>query len=229
MNCILYLLKCTAVALALIWAGPHPAAARGNAGDFDYYSLVLSWSPTYCEAEGRNRGGEQCSGGRPYAFVLHGLWPQWERSWPEFCRTRERPWVPRSTIDGMLDIMPSPKLVIHQYRKHGACSGLSPDDYFAAARKLYNGIKIPRRYLQLPEPITVTLDELERDFLDANPQLRPEMISIACRRNRVRELRICFSRDFKPRDCGANENQRKLCPADKLIMPPVRGRRPSGI
>ena len=51
------------------------------------------------------------------------------------------------------------------------------------------------------------------------------MISIACGRNkRLREVRICFSKDLELRSCGTNETQQKLCRLDKIIMPPVHGR-----
>ena len=62
---------------------------RQNApGEFDFYVLALSWSPSFCEAA-QERGGlgksqqMQC-GGRPYSFVVHGLWPQNERGFPPF-------------------------------------------------------------------------------------------------------------------------------------------------
>src|SRR5690554_6629487 len=50
-------------------------------GEFDYYALVLSWSPTYCADRASNRYERQCdhNAPRPYAFVLHGLWPQHKR------------------------------------------------------------------------------------------------------------------------------------------------------
>jgi ribonuclease T2 len=60
-------------------------------GQFDYYALVLSWSPTYCN-EGHDED-TQCNrrdGGR-YSFVLHGLWPQYESGYPRDCRTQRRP------------------------------------------------------------------------------------------------------------------------------------------
>lgn len=198
------------------------AQADDRPGEFDYYTLALSWSPTYCESEGRSDRGLQCSGERPYAFVVHGLWPQYNRRWPENCRTRERPWVPQEVIDRMLDIMPSKRLIIHQYRKHGTCSGLTPEQYFDASRRVFESIIIPEQY-RLPEkPLSVSPDEVEAAFLKANPKMDASMISISCNDRRLRELRICFSRDLKMIKCGVNENQAKLCSRDKLIMPPVR-------
>ena len=47
-------------------------------GQFDFYVLSLSWSPSYCaaahERDGARVPGGQC-GARPFAFVVHGLWP----------------------------------------------------------------------------------------------------------------------------------------------------------
>lgn len=68
--------------------------ARQNApGQFDFYVLSLSWSPSFCagateRAAERGSGGgaataQQC-GPRPYSFVVHGLWPQYEKGFPEF-------------------------------------------------------------------------------------------------------------------------------------------------
>lgn len=219
--------------LLTLTIGAQDAFARSERGaepgEFDYYTLSLSWSPTHCELEGDRNGDEQCTGARPYAFVLHGLWPQYERDWPEFCRTRRRPWVPQSLIDRMLDIMPSPRLVIHQYRKHGTCSGLSPEAYYEASRQAYESIRIPEKYRRLQEPLMVSPDEVEEEFLAANPQLEPDMIEVTCNRNRLREVRICFTRGLKPRKCGDNELGRRLCNASRVRVPPVRYRRPSGI
>jgi ribonuclease T2 len=216
--------------LALVIALAGGAEARRNgqargehqAGNFDYYVVSLSWSPTYCASAGQRNGDTQCNGQRPYAFVLHGLWPQYSRGWPQFCETGSQPWVPENTISAMLDIMPSKKLIIHQYKKHGTCSGLSPDAYFDVSRKLYNSIKIPERY-QLPEQsLQVSPGEVVGDFIKANPELKPEMIAVSCGGRRLRELRVCFGRDLKPQACAGNEDTRRLCPSDNVVMPPVR-------
>lgn len=224
-----------AALLALICAMPGGVSrAEDRAGEFDYYALVLNWSPSYCADQHRNRGegrqGEpQCSGDRPYSFILHGLWPQYNRGWPKDCRTEERPWVPEELIQQMLDVMPSKKLIIHEYRTHGTCSGLSPTDYFGVARRLYDEIKVPPRFQNPESYLTLSPADVEREFLSANSQLKPDMISIGCKGRNLGDLRICFGRDLKLQSCGVNETQEKLCSSDKIVMPPVRlGSRSNG-
>jgi ribonuclease T2 len=211
------------IAIAAMLAGAFAASAwaQGQPGEFDYYALALSWSPAYCEGQGQGDRA-QCNGTRTYAFVLHGLWPQYKRGWPQDCSTSEKPWVPQPLIDKMLDIMPSPKLVIHEYKKHGTCSGLAPEAYFDLARRLYAKIKIPERFREPKDAAAVSVAEVQGEFLNANPELKPAMIGVVCRDARVSELRICFGRDEKLAACGDNEDQRKLCSTGKLIMPPVR-------
>jgi len=206
-------------------------AARNVAGAFDYYALVLSWSPTHCSTPAGSDDDIQCNrrDGRRYAFILHGLWPQYEKGYPESCRTRRRPFVPETLIDGMLDIMPSRGLIIHEYRKHGTCSGLDPAGYFQLARQLFSSIRIPERYVNPFETQYVSPRELQRDFMAVNPQLGPDMIAVDCARGargRLREIRICFSRDGEPQACGPNEDQRRMCSSEEVAVPPVRSMKP---
>jgi len=199
------------------------ARSKHRAGQFDYYALVLSWSPSYCATRRHGRRDPQCESGRPYAFVMHGLWPQYEHGFPEYCRIKSRPWVPKKVISDMLDIMPSPGLIIHEYKKHGTCAGLSARAYYNQARALFNKIIIPDRYVGPSETILVSPAEIESDFLKANPKMDVDMISVTCgRRGRLREIRICFSKQGILRPCGANENQKRLCRRPKVILPPVR-------
>ncbi len=197
-----------------------------RAGVFDYYALVMSWSPTFCSDDDNSRS-EQCRPrrDRPYAFVLHGLWPQYERGFPNNCPTGQRPFVPNRVISAMRDIMPGRGLIIHQYRKHGTCSGLKPSRYFGAARKLFEFIKIPPRYVAPRQALFVTQDELVRDFQAVNPGLRRDMIAVDCKRrpgNQLREIRICFTPKGRLRPCGQNERRSRMCRADKVYVPPVR-------
>ncbi len=210
--------------LALFYTSP--LAARGTAGKFDYWTMVLSWSPSYCNSLQGKRDRQQCGRGRTYAFVAHGLWPQYERGWPQYC-ARKPEWVSRDVLRAMTDIMPSNNLIIHEWKKHGTCSGLGARDYFALTRKIFAGIKIPQRFRRPNAYIQTSSSELKQAFLSANPQLKPAMISLQCggRQDRaaLRGLRICYGRDLKPRACGVNE--KRACRARILTLPPVRPRR----
>ena len=99
--------------LSVVANGEAQAFERNTPGEFDYYALVLGWAPSYCLTEGRLRRDAECNSAKPHAFVLHGLWPQYEKGWPEDCSIGKRPRVPTSVIDEMRDIMPSKDLVIH--------------------------------------------------------------------------------------------------------------------
>jgi ribonuclease T2 len=206
--------------------------SESRPGVFDYYLLALSWSPTYCADIGDARRDPQCSPrGRPYAFVLHGLWPQFERGWPSNCSSSDRGYVPGPMADRMLDIMPSKRLVFHEYRTHGTCSGLGVEGYFDLARQLYEKVRIPRRFSgPVEERMTVAPGELVSEFMAANPQLKPDMIVVACggAGNRLKEVRICFDKGGSFRACGRNENQGRLCSADRMYVPPVRGGQGAG-
>ncbi|MGE3874081.1 MAG: ribonuclease T [Parvibaculaceae bacterium] len=204
------------------------AAARDFLpGQFDYYALSLSWSPTYCGSQAGRDDHQQCRSGRAYAFVVHGLWPQYERGWPENCRLREK-WVPNDVIDAMLDIMPSKKLIIHEWRKHGGCSGLGMRTYFRLTRDLFAKLRIPARYLSPQAVITTTPGELVGDFVKTNRDLTSDMLSVQCGNSRgaarLAELRICFGKDGSFRSCGVNE--KRQCGAKSLVLPPVRGGNP---
>lgn len=202
-----------------------PRQQRNVAGDFDYYALVLSWSPTYCSTNG-DADDAQCNrrDGKRFAFVLHGLWPQYRKGYPASCRTPRRPYVPQPLIDSMLDVMPSPRLVIHEYRKHGTCSGLPPEAYFGLARRLFVRIRVPERYKNPTETQYVAPGQLISELVRLNPDLRPDMVAVSCGGpgNRLRDVRICYSREGRPIGCGTNEDQRRLCRADQMFVPPVR-------
>lgn len=203
-----------------------PARSEAEAGNFDYYALVLSWSPTHCASPEGQDDDTQCArrDGRRYAFILHGLWPQYTRGYPENCPTRTRPYVSQSIIDGMMDIMPSKRLIIHEYRKHGTCSGLSPEGYFQTSRRLFASVRIPDRFRNPAHEQFLDPSDVVRAFVAANPQLKPDMMGISCRGSgsRFREVRICFTKTGEPRSCGVNEDQRSLCRSTRMHVPPVR-------
>ncbi|MCB1509952.1 MAG: ribonuclease T2 [Hyphomicrobiaceae bacterium] len=232
------LLALLAVCLAGMVAVPFFASAqrersydRGGrdrshvAGQFDYFQLVMSWSPSHCQHNSRGHNDTQCGVRRAkaFTFVLHGLWPQYERGYPEFCRTRQRPFVPNPVIDSVMDVMPSRGLIIHQYKKHGTCSGLRPSDYFRVARAWYKRIKIPSRYQSPRDTMFIAPNDLVDEFVQANPGLKPDMMRVICRRgnsNQLREIRICLTKSGRFRSCGGRPDT--SCAPRKMFVPPAR-------
>lgn len=205
-----------AVAVLLSLSGTVQAEGE-RAGDFDYYLLVLSWNATWCTLEGDDREAAQCDRGAAPGWTLHGLWPQFEEGWPSYCRTSARD-PSRGQTGAMADIMGSGGLAWHQWKKHGRCSGLSAEDYFRQSREAYEQVKRPDVLRKLDKDIQVPVAVIEEAFLEANPALEPDQITMTCRANYIYEARICLNRDLQPRRCGADtvrdcRNERALLPA----------------
>ena len=161
----------------------------------------------------------QC-GARPYAFVVHGLWPQYERGFPEYCQV-PAPQLDRGIVSSMLDLMPAPHLIFNEWDKHGTCSGMSARAYFETVRKARAVVKIPPDYIDPQEPLSVTPAAVKDAFIKANPQLGEDDVAVACDRTRLTEVRICLAKDLQFRNCP--ELARRGCRLDQMIMPPPRG------
>jgi len=196
-------------------------SSQNEPGKFDFYVLSLSWSPSYCAAAHERyarKEGIQC-GARPFAFVVHGLWPQYEHGFPENCQT-PAPRLYRGIVSAMLDVMPAPRLIYNEWDRHGTCSGLSPRAYFDTVRKARLAVKIPDQFVDLQAPLDVTPAAVEAAFTKANPGLSSEGMAIECNHRRLTEVRICLSKELEFRDCP--EIARRSCKRDQVVMPPVR-------
>ena len=187
--------------LCMIWLAGMASAQGQRSGDFDYYVLALSWTPTWCALEGDARAAPQCEPRQGYGFTLHGLWPQYEEGWPSFCPTTARP-PSRAMTAGMVDIMGSSGLAWHQWRKHGTCSGLSAGAYFDLSRRAYQRVQQPAILRQIDRVVRLSAAMVEEAFLEENPDLTHPMLTVTCRDGRVQEVRICLTRALEPRDCA---------------------------
>jgi len=194
---------------------------QNQPGQFDFYVLALSWSPSFCEAAGeRGTPPQQQCAARPYSFVVHGLWPQYEKGFPEFCQV-PAPRLDRNIVSSMLELMPAPRLIFNEWDKHGTCSGLSQQAYFETVRKMRALVKIPDAYIEPTEPLMVTPDEVEEAFVKVNSGLTRDAIAVTCDSRRLGEVRICLGKDFRFRACP--EIDARACRREKVVMPPVRG------
>lgn len=205
--------------LALLMMATSLRADGDKAGEFDYYVLALSWTPTWCALEGDARGSEQCDASKDFGWTLHGLWPQYHQGWPSFCRTPERQ-PSRGMTNGMADIMGTSGLAWHQWKKHGTCSGLSASSYYALSRDAYEKINRPALFRKLKDPVKVPAKVIEEAFLKENPALKANMLTITCKQGRIQEARVCLSKSLEPVPCGRDTI--KDCSMSNALFDPVR-------
>ena len=194
-------------------------AARAAPGAFSYYLLSLSWSPAFCA---ESSGAAECMGPQAYGFIVHGLWPQRERGRVEYCRGRGR--VPAEVARGVSDLMPTRKLVYHEWQAHGSCSGLDPAGYFGLLRRAAAGVAIPVGFKSPRIARITTPRTIAGEFVRANPSLNAEDIVVACSRGavpRLTEVRVCLDRGLAPRACSAAALAGR-CRAPQVSVLPVK-------
>lgn len=196
----------------------RPGQATHIPGQFDYYVMALSWSPDYCATKGTS-DIQQCGGAKKLGFVLHGLWPQYNRGWPQDC-TNER--LSLDLKRQFPNLYPSAKLYDHEWEKHGTCSGLGPKGYMQLSQQLKNALVIPDRYQQPTKPFRTTIGDLRRDFTRANPAVKADGLAATCSGSGrfLQEVMVCYSKDGKPGPCAQDvlkRSARSCGQADFLV------------
>lgn len=202
-----------AILLAFL-LGAGAACTQAQSDDFDFYVLAMSWTPGYCDTAD-NPDRAQCATGRRHGFLVHGLWPQYERGYPEFCASGPEQWLADETVAAIRHVMPSASLARYQWHKHGRCSGLSEADYFALLVEAAESIAVPATLSD--GGMTVAPTEIETAFVAANPGLSQNGMSVQCRRGAFTEVRICLTKDLAFRNCP--EVDADTCRAGSIDMP----------
>lgn len=196
-------------------SGAAAAGAATVVGHYDYYVMALSWSPTYCQTHPDEQ--DQC-GHQGYGFVLHGLWPQYEKGGgPQHCASDDEP--SRKTVAGALAFMPSKRLISHEWHAHGACTGLDPQHYFALADRAFAAVRVPPVLKAPRTDLQMRADDLRGALRNANPGLRDDMLSLHCSHGELVEVRICLDKDVAPRRCG--KRMRTGCPVSAPFTIPA--------
>jgi len=209
-----------ATTLAIATALSLPLHAEGDrAGDFDHYVLALSWSANWCAREGDARDDPQCEAGRGITWVVHGLWPQNPVGYPSFCRTAERD-PTRADTAAMADVFGGAGAAFYQWKKHGRCSGLSARAYYDTARAAFDRLTLPPVFAALRKDVKLPASVVEDAFLDANPGLTRDQITITCADGMIQEARICLTKDLAPRRCG--DDSLRDCRMKDAMMEAVR-------
>jgi ribonuclease T2 len=178
-----------ALVLAVI---PLSAAAQNVAGQFDDYTLAMSWEPAFCEGK---PAAPECASQPSGRFdtdhlALHGLWPNkdgdsahsygncgvdqaqqdLDRA-PTWCRLPEPPLSAATRVE-LTAVMPGVASCLdhHEWSKHGTCSGMNADDYFSLAAAIVRQVSETSfgRYLTAHAGKTVeasaVIEAFEKDF-----------------------------------------------------------------
>lgn len=166
------------------------------------YTLAVSWSPEFCRSQrGRAANDYQCSGkiGR-FGFVLHGLWPEAAKGPPpQWCALEPRPSI--EDIRTNLCMTPAPSLLEHEWAKHGSCMAVTPAGYFKVASILWNSLRLPDAD-KLSRREGLTAADLRREFVRRNPGFTESSVGLQLSNGGwLRELRLCYDKDFMPTPC----------------------------
>ena len=200
-------------------ADPAPGYTS-SAGNFDFYVLSLSWSSGFCDNGGDNHAGAQCSIGSNLGFVVHGLWPQYTHGFPQNCGPDNRS-PSRAALEGTVGVYPDIGLARYEWKKHGTCSGKSPEGYFADVRAARDAIVIPSNLQKPREAQQFDPREIIRAFGENNRGLRADMMSIGCPRGALQEIRICFTKDLRG-FATCPDVARQSCRSQVINVAPVR-------
>ena len=183
-------------------------------GQFDYYLLSLSWAPNYCASHPSDHSSE-CRIGGHQAFVLHGLWPQASSGPPPMSCSNGSP-VAAATVDHMLNFMPSRSLIQHEWQKHGTCTGLSAQDYFAQAEQAFVHVQVPQAYRSLDHGQQFNVPDVEKSFADAN-HAPLESFRVSCHAGELVSLEVCVDKNLQYRSCTQSVRE---CPVNQVDMRP---------
>ena len=178
----------------LLAAAALVAAISGAraADSFDYYVFTLSWSPGFCETGGAAKQPAQCAPGAGEGFVVHGLWPDSAYGPnPEDCGGG---YVSGAALELTKGVYPDEGLARYEYRKHGSCSGLDPQAYFAAVKTLRDAIFVPDLLKTPHDAVKTSPAALTEAFVAANPNLKADNMAVTCRDGELIDVRICVAK-----------------------------------
>jgi ribonuclease T2 len=94
-------------------------------------------------------------------------------------------------------------LLAHEWSKHGTCTLLSGDTYFAQARKAFQAVVIPEVFSKLDHEIAMKPDAIVDLFVQANPSLSADSLNLSCGNNHLTAMEVCLSKDLRPASCTA--------------------------
>ena len=189
-------------------------------GDFDFYVLTLSWSPGFCDTGGADKSREQCAVGAGEGFVVHGLWPEnSDRPYPSDCS--DPGYIPGDALRETHGLYPAEGLARYEYRKHGTCTGLSPENYFHAVKYARERLKVPEMLRAPHDALNLAPRDIESALIAANPALTTANFALTCGHGELIDLRVCVAKTLDSYvDCP--KIARHSCHSSAIKVMPLR-------
>lgn len=215
---------------------------NGRSREFDYFVLSLEWPGTVCKNTKHCCATNACCHGISSSlhFTIHGLWPDYnDGSWPQCCNgpsfdenkiaslrgELERDWPSLSCSSPSDCHGKRGSFWEHEWEKHGTCAYPVIRDecgYFSTTLQLYSKYNI----LDILSAAGYSPDNGKeyptRDLIAAIRKAVGATPLLVCSQGEVMELRICFYKNFKPRDCVIEDTQqmklyKSYCPQHVLL------------
>ncbi|XP_031111724.1 ribonuclease 2-like [Ipomoea triloba] len=198
---------------------------RKKQREFDFFKLSLLWPGTECRNTRRCCSSNACCrSNSPTEFTIHGLWPDYnDGTWPACCKGSQ---YDESQISALASAMKKywptyqcgssstchhskGSFWAHEWEKHGTCSYpvvQNEYDYFLTTLNVffkYNVTEVLYKAGYVPSnsekyPLGGIISAIQNAF-HATPEL-------TCSRGAVEELRLCFYKNFEPRDCATQSS-----------------------
>ncbi|XP_051227399.1 ribonuclease 2 [Lolium perenne] len=229
---------CLAVLLATASTSPATAGRKRRMAGFDYYVLALQWPGSVCRQTNHCCSSNGCCRSNPLNwFTIHGLWPQYSYGgWPSCCRQTtpfnmnkiamlrpilERYWPSLYCGDSSTCFGRRGPFWVHEVKTHGTCA--YPEiqdeyDYFSTALYLYSKYNVTKALRKAHiYPRNGRKYEVGH-IVAAIDHAFGRLPHIVCKNGSVQELRLCFHKDYQPRDCGSetddawSSSRRSHCP-----------------
>ncbi|MFN4170298.1 MAG: ribonuclease T, partial [Pseudorhodobacter sp.] len=70
------------------------------------------------------------------------------------------------------------------------------------SRRAFDAVAMPEVFTKISEDLKLPARVVEAAFLEADPRLSRDMVTVTCRAGLIQEVRICLTRDLEPRPCG---------------------------
>ncbi len=81
-------------------------------------------------------------------------------------------------------------------------------------------IERPEVLRRVTTPLRVPPRVIEQAFIEANPNLRADGVTVTCKDRQFREVRICLTKGLVPRPCTGTVAQD--CPIENPLFAPMR-------